>query len=208
MRKVDPDSHAARRGMILQAARSCFADNGFQGTSTAEICRAAGMSSGNLFHYFPSKQAIIVAIVEEEGAETSAYFATLSARDDLFPALLEFVDVILSLAGDAKYARLALETVAEAARNTEIARLLARNDAELRQALEDLLRSAATRGQIDAGLEARDIADWLMTWIDGTFSRISVDPAYDLVAQRRLMQALLRRLLNPTNATEPGADRS
>lgn len=48
-----------KRRQILDAAMHCFIEKGFHSTSTAEICKAAGMSPGNLFHYYPNKYAII-----------------------------------------------------------------------------------------------------------------------------------------------------
>ena len=53
-----------KRRQILDAAMHCFIEKGFHSTSTAEICKAAGMSPGNLFHYYPTKYAIIEAIAE------------------------------------------------------------------------------------------------------------------------------------------------
>lgn len=42
---------------------NCFIEKGFYATSTAEICKAVGMSPGNLCHYYPTKSAIIETIV-------------------------------------------------------------------------------------------------------------------------------------------------
>ena len=44
MRKVDPIKQQERRRHILNAAAHCFAEHGFHGTSTAQICERAGMS--------------------------------------------------------------------------------------------------------------------------------------------------------------------
>ena len=107
-RKLDPAKHEAKRQQILEAAITCFAQNGFHQTTTAQICAAVGMSSGNLFHYFDSKEAIIETIVAEERRETADYFAELGAADDQFGAILGFVDASLELATDPTYARLVL----------------------------------------------------------------------------------------------------
>src|SRR5205809_981427 len=65
MRKTDPAKHRARRRHIVHTAAQLFATKGFERTTTAEICKAAGMSSGNLFHYFPNKRAIFHAIFDD-----------------------------------------------------------------------------------------------------------------------------------------------
>jgi AcrR family transcriptional regulator len=52
------------RKRILQAAERCFARDGYDGTGVAEICKAAAVSKGALYHHFPSKQAIFVEMFE------------------------------------------------------------------------------------------------------------------------------------------------
>lgn len=200
MRTIDPDKHAARRDAILAAARHCFARKGFHQTSTAAICAQAGMSPGNLFHYFPTKQAIIAAIVDQEGSETAAYFDALQGSADAYGALLAFMDAVLALAADDGVAGLALDIAAEALRDADIAARVARNDATLRAGVQALLESAAARGQIDAALEPAQTAGWIAALVDGIFNRVAVDPHYAPLAQRASLHLLLARFLRPPQA--------
>ena len=200
MRTIDPGKHAARRDAILAAARHCFARKGFHQTSTAAICAQAGMSPGNLFHYFPSKQAIIAAIVDQEGAETAAYFAQLQGSADAYGALLAFMDAVLALAADGDVASLALDIAAEALRDPDIAARVGRNDATLRAGVQALLESAAARGQVDAVLDPAQTAGWIAALVDGIFSRVAVDPHYAPLAQRASLHLLLARFLRPVQA--------
>jgi AcrR family transcriptional regulator len=62
MRSVDPEKHRARRTHIIESALVLFASKGFADTTTSDICRVAGISTGALFHYFPSKQAVFYGI--------------------------------------------------------------------------------------------------------------------------------------------------
>ncbi len=48
---------------ILGRLRSIFAKKGFDGASMQDLARAAGMSAGNFYRYFPSKAAIIDALI-------------------------------------------------------------------------------------------------------------------------------------------------
>src|SRR3954469_7010214 len=60
------DAHlAARREQIVQAAMTRFAEGGFHSTGMAEVIAATGLSAGAVYRYFPSKAALIRAIVEE-----------------------------------------------------------------------------------------------------------------------------------------------
>lgn len=54
-----------RREQILKAARQVFVRKGLAATKIADIAAAAGTSHGLVYHYFPSKEAVYSAIVEE-----------------------------------------------------------------------------------------------------------------------------------------------
>ena len=53
------------RTRLLQAARSLFARNGFEQTSTSAIAREAGTSESQLVRYFGTKAGVLDAIFEE-----------------------------------------------------------------------------------------------------------------------------------------------
>ncbi len=60
------------RQQILAAAEKRFADYGYCKTTIAEIARDCDMSSGNVYRYFDSKEAIAIAGVEGKLEEKSA----------------------------------------------------------------------------------------------------------------------------------------
>jgi AcrR family transcriptional regulator len=49
-----------------------FAERGYTGATTAQICRAAGVGSGTLFHYFGDKRSIMLAIFADDQAVNDA----------------------------------------------------------------------------------------------------------------------------------------
>jgi AcrR family transcriptional regulator len=55
--------------VLLAAGIVRFAREGFRGTSVADICRDAGLSTTASYPYFPNKEAIFVACVDEDVAE-------------------------------------------------------------------------------------------------------------------------------------------
>ena len=58
-----------RKEQVLEAAADCFRREGFHRTSMSQISAAAGMSSGHIYHFFGSKEAIVEAIVARERSE-------------------------------------------------------------------------------------------------------------------------------------------
>jgi AcrR family transcriptional regulator len=50
---------------IDQAALETFAEEGFAGATIAEIARRAGISTGNVYRYYPSKEALFRALLPE-----------------------------------------------------------------------------------------------------------------------------------------------
>lgn len=63
-----------RSAEILDSIKGVFAAKGFEGASMQDLARAAGMSAGNFYRYFPSKDAIIAALIERDLAEIQHEF--------------------------------------------------------------------------------------------------------------------------------------
>jgi len=51
-----------KKESLLQAALKLFTERGFHGTSTAQISKEAGVATGTLFNYFPTKEELINAL--------------------------------------------------------------------------------------------------------------------------------------------------
>ncbi|MCB9624564.1 MAG: TetR/AcrR family transcriptional regulator [Sandaracinus sp.] len=61
-----------RRAQLLDLALTLFADRTYDEISIDEIAKAAGISKGLLYHYFPSKKAFYVAAVKQASEELLA----------------------------------------------------------------------------------------------------------------------------------------
>jgi AcrR family transcriptional regulator len=60
---------AANRAAILSAARDVFAEDGYDAAGVRDIIRRTDLASGTFYNYFPDKDAIFRALVEETGLE-------------------------------------------------------------------------------------------------------------------------------------------
>ena len=52
------------RERLIYAAMKLFGEKGYTGTSVADILREAGANSGSLYHFFPTKQDVLIAVLE------------------------------------------------------------------------------------------------------------------------------------------------
>ena len=82
---------AERRERIIEAAERAFVRNGFHAATMQHVADEAGMSPGNLYRYFPSKEAIVEGLCEvDRGRRAGSFdaFAELMARNgDLIDAI-------------------------------------------------------------------------------------------------------------------------
>ena len=86
--RVTAEVKAETRRRILKAARDRFAKVGFEPATTREIAAAAGIAVGTLFNYFPSKEAIVLAMAAEALDKARRRFEAAprgeSLEEDLF----------------------------------------------------------------------------------------------------------------------------
>src|SRR5258708_5581579 len=177
MRQPSVQRQSDRRLEILDAAQRCFVRSGFHGASMQEICAEAEMSPGNLYRYFPSKEALIAGICERNGAEAAASFLAV----DRAPG---FLDGLAALARHhvverpEEEAGLCAEIMAESRRNPEIARLHTELERDIKTRLVDMLRRAAGRGEISAQVGLEAAASMLIVLDDGLSWRRAADPSF------------------------------
>src|SRR3954466_12826446 len=149
VRRANTQLKSDRRAEILAAAERCFVRSGFHGASMQDICAEAGMSPGNLYRYFPSKEALIAGIAERDRAEVAQEFASVDLSRGFF-AVLERMAQHHSAEKPDEQVKLCTEISAEARRNPEIARILASVDADVKRWLIELLHAGAECGDIPA----------------------------------------------------------
>ena len=137
MRRANVQAQSDRRAEILAAAQRCFVRSGFHGASMQDICAEAGMSPGNLYRYFPSKEALIAGIAERDRAEVGRQFAGADLSHGLF-AVLEGMAHHHFAVRPNEQVLLCTEVMAEARRNPEIARISSSFDADVKTVFASL----------------------------------------------------------------------
>jgi TetR/AcrR family transcriptional regulator, cholesterol catabolism regulator len=59
------DAAIARRELILEAAAQLFVERGYGGTSMREIAAKVGLLAGSVYHYYPAKENLFLAVQKE-----------------------------------------------------------------------------------------------------------------------------------------------
>lgn len=107
---------------ILGRARNAFAEKGFDGASMQDIARSAGMSVGNFYRYFPSKAAMVEALIMADVAEMQRDFSQILSAPDPMQRLREMIRYRLTDdVNCAQDGRVWAEITAAAMRKPEIA---------------------------------------------------------------------------------------
>lgn len=113
--------HADQRSAeILGLVRQAFVEKGFDGASMQDLAKTAGMSVGNFYRYFPSKAAIIQALIQADHTEVLEAFATVHQAPHPMAALRHLVHLRLADNCVGKDMNLWSEIEAAARRNPEI----------------------------------------------------------------------------------------
>ncbi|MEA2935779.1 MAG: TetR/AcrR family transcriptional regulator, repressor for uid operon [Variibacter sp.] len=194
MRRASAQLQIDRRAEILDAAARAFSRAGFHGASMQDICAEAGMSPGNLYRYFRSKEEIIAAICERDRAAAVEGFASVAKAPDFWSAF----------AGLARYhfverptddIALCAEVFAESRRNPQIAKLNQQFDADVKRWLTELLTQAAGRGDIHPHTDVEGCVRMLIVMADGLFWRRATDPTFEAEAALPLFLGLIKHML-------------
>lgn len=56
-----------RRNQLIDTALELFSEHGIEATRVSDIAQTAGVAQGLLYHYFPSKNALVAAIIQRHG---------------------------------------------------------------------------------------------------------------------------------------------
>jgi AcrR family transcriptional regulator len=176
----------ARPQEILDAALSVFAEKGFAAARMDDIAVRARVSKGTIYLYFPSKEAVFKALVQEMLAPQLARFAGLASahRGPIAPLLAEILRALGRFLASSDRVLLPKMVIAEAGNFPDLARIYREEIIERGLTLfGGLIQAGIARGefrQIPAQHAARlCVAPLLLAAIwRTTFARLDTTP-YD-----------------------------
>jgi TetR/AcrR family transcriptional repressor of uid operon len=175
-----------RRTRILDAAERSFVRAGFHRTTMQDVAAEAGMSPGNLYRYFPSKDALVAGLCERDRSQLANEFSEVrDAGAGFMDAFRELGRRHFEDAASGK-AKLCLEIWAEATRNPAIAALQTDFDRGLEEQFVAVFEAAKQAGAVHTSVDTRAVASIISKLGDGLFVRRAV--ATDFDAEREVAE--------------------
>lgn len=154
----------ARPAELLEAAAACFGESGYQATRVEEIASRAGVTVGTIYRYFPNKETLFAAVLDESRKRLPSGWAV--AERDPGRLLRETIDRWWAFLSDPAQAVMLRATLADSQETSEAAAAYAR---EVRNRLEQQLGGVVRLGMaagvfrsVDVGGVSRALADTLL----------------------------------------------
>lgn len=174
--------HEERRRALASAAVDAIARDGLEEVRLADIARAAGVTTGAIAHYFPDKDAVLAAALEE----VCTRLLTRIGMPDGPPSLAEIAEALPVNAEMRNAWRVWLAYWGRAPFSEKLRLIHQQYYIDIEAALYDDLK--------DAMPEPRQVAQAIIAAVDGVGTRATLEPESWPPARQR---ALLTQLLSP-----------
>jgi TetR/AcrR family transcriptional repressor of nem operon len=180
-------SSAARQSLVDSAGELIF-ERGYAAVGVAEICARAGVLKGSFYHFFPSKQALTVAAIEDYWARQRDCWANLLGDHGRRP--LHRLRAVFEANVEAQTADKRDRGVVRGCLLGNLALELSAHDPVVRARLDEVfaeqvemvrrtLEAAAAEGTVDPGRATAGTARALLAQLEGMvlFAKVANDPA-------------------------------
>jgi AcrR family transcriptional regulator len=176
-RPVGASGEQTRR-RIITAAMRCVAEVGYSQATIREIARAADMTSGSLYHYFPNKAELLRATSEEiEDVVLPRLRAAAARSDDIADRLESVLDESIQLMHDYPFLAAFLRAVrAESAAQLRRGGPRYPGSKALRDVVTDIVEDARSAGVLSSETEAAPAVEALCALTRGLSERASSLP--------------------------------
>ena len=166
-----------RRRSLLQAARTVFAKKGLSAAKIGEVAAIAGYSYGLVYHYFPHKDALFAAVVDDALQSWDQFFAM--ARQQPTPwERLAFVctNLIRAQYQDPTSLLLVVRALIEEDAPPPVREVLTRYTQKVHEQIAGLIEEGQSAGVVAPG-PPRELVRTLFLLVQGTAIDRVVDPA-------------------------------
>lgn len=184
----------ARQAQLLECAIDALVEEGYAGTSIAEVARRAGVSKGVVTYHFPSKEDLLgevaASLYRDAGNQISQ---AAGGSDSVIGELTEYIRS--NLAFVAEHPR-HVRAVMEIAANTRTTGGVPGGEDPLNAHLRELIERGQATGEL-AEVDAGVLAVTIRASIDAAAARAACDPAAEPRNHAEHLITIVRRTLQP-----------
>jgi AcrR family transcriptional regulator len=199
-----PTPAAEERGLeILASIRQAFAEKGFDGASMQDLARAAGMSVGNFYRYFPSKAAIVQSMCSYDLAEIEGEFAEIHSSDAPMAALRERILKHFGEEG-VQDGQLWAEITAAAIRKPEIGAASLQMEETISSLLSAIFARVTRRAEAEARLRYQGQCQLLVMLVKAMAMRTALSGPANTALEAQVVSVIDRILNDISNDTAKG----
>ncbi len=169
MPRISAQREEATRQRILDAAYRVFIEKGFHRASIDDVVAASGLSVGAIYNYFPNKDELIRASIDDEGQKGTAALlvdtqAVGSIWDRMERAMRGWWTTTVEIPGGPAFLA---DAWSEASRRPLIRDLMARRFERTAMFSSVILRESVNRGELPADLDVEELARMFSALLDG-----------------------------------------
>lgn len=186
MPRVSSDQLAARRRQILDGARACFARYGYEGATVRRLEESTGLSRGAIFHYFRDKEALFLALAEQDAERMADVVAQ--------HGLVQVMRNLLADGEDRSWLGTRLEVSRKLRTDPEFRKRWQAHSAALTEATRRRLERQAAAGTLRDDVPVAVLAQFLELVLEGLVSHLAMGLPTDNLSQvLDLVEGAVRR---------------
>jgi AcrR family transcriptional regulator len=203
MPKLLESTRSGRHQQLVDAAWRCIARQGYRDLTVDDICAEASLSKGAFYGYFPSKGALLLALIADD-AETVTRTARSSETLQLPPLqrIRKLTEITLLHASDPARVQLRADVWGAIQTYPEVRAALTAAMDDRRHVLRDWIEEAVASGEIVIDFPANALASLLLAMSDGLYLHYALDPnAFRWRKVSKAVDAMLGGLAAPVSPT-------
>ena len=156
------------RKAALDAAMQVFWEKGYEGATISDLTAAMGVNPPSLYAAFGDKDDLFLATVQQYADSHAGQMCPehKTAREAV-ESYLRFKAEVLSGAGHPRGCMLMVAFFTAANASPKLHRFLAQKKAESREHLKERIKQGIREGDVPAGTDAEELADFYMVVVAG-----------------------------------------
>jgi TetR/AcrR family transcriptional regulator, transcriptional repressor of aconitase len=190
MPKISEERRTERREQILEGARRCFAENGYESATVIKLEEAIGLSRGAIFNYFPSKEDLFIELAVRDSRRMSEIWV----NEGLEAIVREVVEL------DPAWIAVYLELFRRTRTDPEFRRRIEERQKAVAPANRQRIEEAQRGGEFRDDVEPRELGTFVNLVLNGL---ALMRAGGEELPSTALVLTLLRDAIGPDRARRP-----